>query len=62
MRLSISYGFDMKDIFKDYLNVVKSSNSALLYICTYAMKDIKGFVQDLQEVKYTGFTMKYHII
>ena len=53
MRLSISYGFYMLEIFKDYPNVVKSFNSALLFIYVYAMSDTKGLVQDLREVKYT---------
>ena len=54
IRLSISYEFYMKDIYKDLQNVVKSFNSVLLFICLYATKDTEGLVQDLQEVKYAG--------
>ena len=61
MRLSISYGFYMNDFLKDYLNVVKSFNSALLFICIYAMNDMKGLVEDLREVKYDGCTQECHI-
>ena len=47
MILSISYKFYIKDILNAYRVFVKSFNSVLLFICLYAMKDKKGFVQDL---------------
>ena len=53
MRLSISYGFYIKNILKEYSNFVKSFNYALLSIYVYAMNDTKGFVQDLREFNYT---------
>ena len=45
MRLNISYVFYMKDIFKDYSNVLKSINTALLFINVYAINDMKGLVK-----------------
>lgn len=42
----------MKDIFKEYSNVAKSFNVALLFIYVYAMKDMKVIVKDLRDVKY----------
>ena len=52
MGLSISYVFRMKEFLIDYLNVVKSFNSALLFIYVYVMNDTKGLVQVLREIKY----------
>ena len=52
MRLCISYGIYIKDILKDYSNVVKKFYFALLFIYVYAMNDTDGLVQDLGEVKY----------
>ena len=54
MTLSISYGFYMKVILKDDSNVVKSFNSALLFIYVYVMNDTKRLVKDLREVKYAS--------
>ncbi len=39
MRLDISFVIDMKDILKEYSNVVKSFKSALLFTY-YVMNDI----------------------
>ena len=55
VRLSICYCFNIKEILKDYSNVVKSFNSALLFIYVHAMNGNKGLVQDLQESKYAVF-------
>ena len=56
MRLSISSKFYMKEVLETYRMFMKSFNSALLLICLYAMNDTKGFLQDLREVKYVGYT------
>ena len=42
MRHNISYEFYLKDTLKTYRMFVKSINSALLFICLYAMKMRKG--------------------
>ena len=56
MRLSISYEFYMEEILKTMQIFVKSFDSALLFICMYAMNNTNGLVQHLREVKYFGCT------
>ena len=52
MKLSISFGFYMKEFFKDNSNVVKIFYSALLFIYVYTINDMKELVQDVRDVKY----------
>ena len=62
MRLSISLEFYMKDILKTYKMFMKNFDSALLFICLYAMNNTEGFVQDLLEVKHAGRTLNVSYI
>ena len=41
MRLSILYGFYLKEVSEEYSHVVKIFNSALIFIYSYAMNDTK---------------------